>query len=372
MNKKRVLIAVTTDIVSDMRVQKVCSFLLEKGLELNVIGRVMPSTFKANLPFKYKLFKLIFKRGALFYAEYMIRFFFFGLVKRTEIIVANDLDTLLPCYLLSKLKRIPLVYDSHEYFTESAGLIGKKRTKWVWELVEKKIFPSLKRISTVNDSIAFIYKKKYNVNVYVVRNIPPFYKVLKTKSKLDFGISESKKVILLQGGYIDFDRGGIELIESMQFVSDDFLLLVIGAGQEIPRMIWMMNKLKLNHKIQFIPKIPSEALLAYTNIADLGISIDKPTNLNYTYSLPNKLFDYMRAEVPMLISSLPELVKIHTEFPFGLILDSHKPKHIAQKIQEALYHPDYEQWKVNLSLASESFRWENECESLKELYRDLW
>ena len=365
---KKILMAVTTDVVSDMRVQKVCHYLNSVSCDVLVIGRILPSTFKKELPFKVKLLKLPFSKGILFYFSYNFAFFFRGLFSKADIIVSNDLDTLLPCYILSKLKKCELVYDSHEYYTESAGLIGKPNKKKIWETIEKWIFPKLNQIITVNESIANIYENKYGKKVSIVRNIPPIFVPKKTKSKEALKLNSTSKIILLQGGFIDHDRGGIELIQAMQYITLDIQLVIIGAGQEIPKMKSLTKELNLTNKILFISKIPSNQLIQYTLNADLGISIDKPTNLNYKFSLPNKLFDYMRAEVPILISNLPELIKIHQKYPFGLILDSHDPTHIASKIESSLNNPNYKEWKLNLSKASKEYTWENELKVLNEVY----
>ena len=365
---KKTLMAVTTDVVSDMRVQKVCHYLNSVSCDVLVIGRILPSTFKKELPFKVKLLKLPFSKGILFYFSYNLAFFFRGLFSKADIIVSNDLDTLLPCYILSKLKKCELVYDSHEYYTESAGLIGKPNKKKIWETIEKWIFPKLNQIITVNESIANIYENKYGKKVSIVRNIPPIFVPKKTKSKEALKLNSTSKIILLQGGFIDHDRGGIELIQAMQYITLDIQLVIIGAGQEIPKMKSLTKELNLTNKILLISKIPSDQLIQYTLNADLGISIDKPTNLNYKFSLPNKLFDYMRAEVPILISNLPELIKIHQKYPFGLILDSHDPTHIASKIESSLNNPNYKEWKLNLSKASKEYTWENELIVLNEVY----
>jgi glycosyltransferase involved in cell wall biosynthesis len=331
----------------------------------------MPNTFETSLPFKVKLFNLLFKRGALFYAEYNLRFFFYGLFKRFDVIVANDLDTLLPCYLLSKLKNAELVYDSHEYFTESAGLVGRPFPKRVWTLIEQFIFPKLKRVSTVNNSIAKFYHDKYGVHVMVIKNVPIHSSLIKSSSKKKLGIEEDKKLILLQGGYIDIDRGGKELIEAMQHVSKSVILYVVGSGQELPLMKQLAEKIKLQENVKFISKRPYQELMQYTLNADLGLSLDKPTNLNYTYSLPNKLFDYMRAGVPVLVSKLPEVEQVVSANEIGMFIDNHSPNHIANMINEALSHPDYQKWCANAKTASEKYTWQNECKQLEKLYSGL-
>ena len=152
--------AVTSDIFTDMRVIKVASYLSNKGHSIQVVGR-NTSTFELKVPFETKRFNLFFKRSFLFYLEYNFRFLIYGLFRKTDSIVSNDLDTLFACTVLSKIKRVPLIYDSHEYFTESVGLQGRNRVRNVWLWIERPLFPkpipflnpSLKRI---NQSTALI------------------------------------------------------------------------------------------------------------------------------------------------------------------------------------------------------------------------
>lgn len=109
----------------------------------------------------------------------------------------------------------------------------------------------------------------------------------------------------------------------------------------------------------------------YTKCADLGISIDKNTNLNYEYSLPNKLFDYIHAGIPILASRLIEIEKIIKQYEIGYFIDEHNPMHIAQRIQECLLHPDYLKWKQNTKLAAEALNWEQEKQKLQQLIQSV-
>ena len=69
---------------------------------------------------------MLFKKGPLFYAEYNLRLFFLLLLTKADVLVANDLDTLPAVFLASRIRRLPVVYDSHEYFTEVPELVGRK------------------------------------------------------------------------------------------------------------------------------------------------------------------------------------------------------------------------------------------------------
>lgn len=365
----KVIISVTNDLSTDQRVDKVCQTLTGMGFSVTLAGRLLPDSPVLERPYETHRMYLFFRRGPLFYAEYNLRLFLYLLMNRCNLLVSNDLDTLLPNFIISRIKRIPLVYDSHEYYTETPELINRPLVRGIWERIERSIFPRLTDVITVNESIAGLYEKKYGVKLNVVRNIPRAFVPVVTKTRKELGLPDDRKIILMQGAGINIQRGAEEAIEAMKNV-DGALLLIIGGGDVIGQLKDQARKPGLEGKVMFLPKMPYADLMQHTRLADVGLTLDKDTNINYRFSLPNKLFDYIHAGIPVLASRLPEICRIVEGYNVGMITESHDPAEIAHCINLMLNDKAARViWKENLAKAASALTWENEENVLKSVYR---
>ena len=363
---KKAIVSVINDLVTDQRVSKTCHVLAGLGFDVLLVGRVKRDSLP--LParnYRMKRMRLLFEKGPFFYAEYNIRLFFFLLFHRADLLFSNDLDTLLPNYLISKLKSAGLVYDSHEYFTETPELVNRPFVQGVWKKIERWIFPKLKDVITVNQSIADLFEKEYGVQVAVVRNIPPL--LPKPEKTFDRKLPDDKPFVLLQGSGINIQRGAEELVQAMQFV-DHARLLIVGGGDVIDILKKMADDLNLNHKITFIPKVPFEELQYYTAKASLGVSLEKDTNINYRFMLPNKLFEYIQAGVPVLVAPMVEMKKVVETYGVGETIKSHDPKEIARRITEMIGNPEkLRKYRQNCKKAAIELNWEKEKKELVKI-----
>ena len=105
-----------------------------------------------------------------------------------------------------------------------------------------------------------------------------------------------------------------------------------------------------------------------TRLADAGLTLDKDTNLNYRFSLPNKLFDYIHAGLPVLASDLPEVSAIINKYEIGKIVSKHEPVTIAGAMNEMMNDDrQFAHWKENVKLAANELTWENESLRLVEV-----
>lgn len=431
----RAIVCVTNDLSTDNRVHRTCTVLQELGYEVLLVGRQLPGSLPLERPYATKRMRLIFRNGPLFYAEYAKRLFLLLLFSRHDLVVANDLDTLLPSFLVARLRGKTLVYDSHEYFTEVPELEGRFARK-VWLAIERWIFPKLEHVVTVNDSIANAYRERYGVEgrrwsithaeqyrwntpqdaqrmrsrstgvatptlerastplsegdtgalrervptplsesavewITVVRNIPMPIELGPLPTRAELGLPEDRFILVMQGSGINVQRGGEEAVLAMRELPGA-LLLLIGGGDAWPVLKRMVQEHGLQDRVRMLPRMPYQQMMQYTRNADLGLSLDKDTNLNYRYSLPNKLFDYFRAGIPALVTDLPEVAGIVRRYRAGEVLPTPEPVLIVAAVRGLQADPErYAALREKAIFAAASLDGAREKETLAAFFKSL-
>ena len=398
----RAIVSVTNDLSTDNRVHRTCMVLMELGYDVLLIGRKLPRSLPIDRPYRTHRMKLLFNKGALFYAEYNLRLFLYLIftpsnggrrreAQRRSLIVANDLDTLLAGHLAASIRKMELIYDSHEYFTEVPELAGRSARK-VWLAIERWIFPKLRHVITVNESIANAYRQRYpyvtlspskghreavrrahrdSYPIHVIRNIPMYRELGPPGTRRELGLPEDKFILILQGSGINVQRGGEEAVMAMADLPEAFLLIV-GGGDAWPVLQQMIAKQHLQDRVRLLDRMPYVEMMRYTRNADLGLSLDKDTNLNYRFSLPNKLFDYFRAHIPVLATDLPEVAAIVRRYDAGIIIPRPDPQLIAQQVKELISDPQRRRTlRQNAIFAADSLDGDREKEALKAVFQRL-
>jgi glycosyltransferase involved in cell wall biosynthesis len=359
---KKVIVSLTNDISTDQRVAKVCATLMQNNFEVLLIGRKLKSSIPLKRAYKTKRFNLLFNTGFLFYAEYNFRLFCYLLFTKKDILLANDLDTLLPNYLISKLQNKKIVFDSHELFPEIPELVHRPKVKKVWLTLEKHILPKLKNNYTVCNSIAEFYKNKYQSNFTTIKNLPSKKEVKKGAFSFD---TKGEKIILYQGA-LNVGRGIELMIETMEFL-ENHLLVLIGDGDIHQTLKDKVIAEALGNKVFFLGKISPKQLHKLTPLADLGLSLEEDLGLNYRFALPNKIFDYIQGEVPILVSALPEMSEVISVYKVGEIVKNRTPEKLAKQIKEVLE----KEYTKELKLAKTALIWEQQEEKLIAIFNNL-
>jgi len=378
------IVCVTNDLTTDQRVDRTCMTLVKLGYDVVLAGRKRKHS-QPLIPRPYRTHRmhLLFDKGPLFYANYNIRLLLFLLSNKTNLIVSNDLDTLPASYLAYLLKNllplsfrrggrgVRLLHDCHEYFRGVPELAGRKMTIRIWKAIETLIFPKLKQVIAVNESVSNLYRQEYGNEIIVIRNVPFRKSGGEPKQKQELGIREDQKIILYQGA-VNVDRGIEEAIQAMKFLRTEAVLVIAGIGDKFHELQEFVKQQKVSGKVIFTGEIPFQELHRYTQTADIGLSIEKDVSLNYHYALPNKFLDYIQAAVPVLVSPFPEMVAILDKYFIGEVLQSHDPKVLAEKLDSMLMNENrLNLFRENLRKAAEELCWEKEEGKLVKALENL-
>jgi hypothetical protein len=154
MIKKLITVSVISELTTDQRVIRICTSLQQMGFDVKVIARLFSNSLPLDsYTFKAARIRCYFKKGFLQYAEFNTKLFLRLLFLKTDYLLANDLDTLVPNYIVSRLRRKKIFYDTHEYFTGVPELTKHPFKKRVWKFFENRIFPRLPVVFNVNVSV---------------------------------------------------------------------------------------------------------------------------------------------------------------------------------------------------------------------------
>lgn len=356
----------TGNPVYDQRVLKQAQSLSSLA-NIELIGRNYPKEQHSVMSqFKVHYLSLFFHKKVFFYAEYNVRLFFFLIFHQYKVAAANDMDTLPAVFLAAKLKGKAIIFDSHEIFSEVPELTDRPIIKRIWQILENILIPGIDYGFTVSESIIKYYKKRFNKEFFLLRNLPLKHSENKKIDIIKYGIPEDKIIILYQGA---LNKGrGIELmIESMQFFDENYMLLLIGRGDLDQKLRDKVAELNLTKKVSFLGQILPDELKQLTPHAQIGLSLEEDLGLNYRYALPNKIFDYMNAGIPILVSNLPEMARIAQKYEKGYILFKRNPSSLVTKIITALN----ENKKIQFEEKKSNYFWDLDEKNLLNIYKKV-
>lgn len=362
--RNKVIALVSNNIATDQRLIKVGSTLQNNCFDFHLVGtkhRGNPSL--DHIPFKTTTINIFFQKNFLFYAELQLRLLLalIKMPKKNSIILANDLDTLIPATIVSKIYNLPLVVDFHEIFSEMPSLKEGSIQKRVWKLIETQLVPRVKYSYTVSNSYANWFNESYGIEPEIIKNVP------KQREAPNNSETLGQKIVIYQGA-INPSRGIDKMVLSMKFL-DQVQLWIIGDGPLLEEYKTLAKNTGVEDKVRFFGKLSPTELKEITPKANLGLSLEEDNGLSYRYALPNKVFDYIQARIPILGSSdLPEIKELIEKYNIGDLIENHHPEHIASKINSIL-EIDKQFFLTNLNLASKELNWENQEEKLINIFK---
>ncbi|WP_430896107.1 MULTISPECIES: glycosyltransferase [unclassified Paraflavitalea] len=359
----RIVFTVTNDCNFDQRMIRIAGTLQKAGFEVLLIGRSFAnSPALLPQPFRQKRITCRIRTGKWAYFEFNLKLFFVLLFTKVDIIGAIDLDTILPCYVASALKGTKRVYDAHELFCEMKEVVSRPSIYAIWKRIERFSVPKFKKGYTVNQYIARSFHEMYGSNYEVIRNLP----VLKE----DQMPSPSPEPFLLYQGAVNEGRCFETLIPAMKEVN--MPLHIYGDGNYLEQAKALVIKEGLEHKVIFKGKRLPEELRIITPTAYAGITLfDKDSKSNY-WSLANRFFDYIHAEIPQLCVDYPVYREINNSSNIAVLIGNPDKESIAAALNELIQNTElYRSLKSATIEAKQQYNWQEEEKRLVQFYQTL-
>jgi glycosyltransferase involved in cell wall biosynthesis len=323
---KRIVLTVTTDLTYDQRMQRIGRSLASAGYAVTLIGRHLPLSVPLQTePYRQHRMRCVFRKGKAFYLEYQCRLFLRLLRERMDVVCAVDLDTVLPCYAVSRLKGVTRVLDAHELFTEMKEVVTRPLVRSVWKAVERFAIPRFPRGYTVSGRIADHFRREYGVDYRVVRNLAVLQESISGRATGDY--------IIYQGA-VNEGRCFEWLLPAMKEV--DVPLHIYGDGNLLDWVGRRIVELGLEGKVVLMGKREPDALRPLTAFARVGVNLVEDLGLNNRYSLANRFFDYVHAGIPQVCSDLPAYRELNERFRVALTVDGRDPAQIADALNNLL------------------------------------
>jgi len=299
--------------------------------------------------------------------EWQIRAVFVMIRARPAIVNPHSLPVLPAAVFTRFLTRAKIIYDTHELETETMGSTALRRS--VGRILERLCVRWCSAIVVVNNSIGAWYRQRYpRARVVVVRNVPPrTFVPAKPSSRLrDVCNIPADHLLFLYQGTLGAGRAVELLLDVFARAAHDRHVVFLGYGE----LEDDVTAVAASHpNVHFLPGVPPAELLEYTASADVGLCLIEDRCLSYYLSLPNKLFEYIVAGVPVVVSAFPEMSAIVDSTGSGWAIPVRTED--VERLVRTLDRPEVDARAAAARAAGASIAWESEAVPLLDLYRDL-
>ncbi len=353
--QKKIIFCMTSNFAFDQRMQRIAEAFQQYDIVVYNRGCVNYKNIEVLNAACY------INKGFLAYIEYNLRLFFHLFFNKYDALYLVDTDTLFAGGMSSFFKTSKFIFDSHEYFIEVPELQDRVMKKNIWKLIEKIFIPRMHLCITVNQSLSEILTREYKKEFFVIRNVPI------TRTKIEH--NSTKKIIIYQGA-INVGRGLECAIDAMLHL-EGFELHLYGKGDLMNVLKSKVENLCLSAKVFFFGNVNPDVLWQKTNEAYIGLNLLEASSKNYYYSLANKFFDYIHAEVPSVNMAFPEYENILSKHKVGLMLEELNPSLLVNKIKE-LDNIDFRKQLIGNCIKYKGcYTWEEESKKLNDLVQKV-
>lgn len=299
-----------------------------------------------------------------------------------DIYHALDLPTLPACYIVARLRRKPVIFESYDLPLSTLPVSRLSTSRRLLHALLafslNYMLPRCAGVVAVSPPIVQEMRKRYSIpEISLIRNIPVYKEVSKTDRLRQYlGLSSDVSIALYQGA-LQPNRCLEQLVLAAEFLNPNIVIVIMGPSiaTTLAELKVLIASKGVADRIKIIPSVPYAELLDWTASADIGLTIFSPDySLNIRYCLPNKLFEYMMAGLPVLTSPLEAIVDVVQTYDVGQVLSSLAPEDIGEAINSMLKDTVGLAHKGNnaLQAARNEFNWEKESLRLLRLYQNIW
>ena len=357
-----IYLSVTNSLTYDQRMSRICLTLHEAGYQVVLVG-IRRKDPLPDRPYKQIRLTSWFSKGKLFYLENHIRLFFFLLYRKADLLVANDLDTALPVWLVSRIRRIPRLMDAHEFFTEMKEVLARPGIHRVWSALAHFLIPRFPMGYTVSSSLSTAFKNTYGVSYAPIRNLP-----IKQDS---VDRSEDPEPFLLYQGAVNQGRGFETLIPAMRHIP--YKLVICGDGNFMDSLKLLIRQEGVEDKILLTGMIEPPELRKWALRATIGIFLPDRHGANQYFALANKFLDNLEAGLPQIIARYPEYEKINQEYAVACLLDQVDPQTVSTAVNKLMDDKGKRKAMTQACLqARDKYCWQQEKNTLLSIYQKIW
>lgn len=295
-----------------------------------------------------------------------------GMRLKADIYHAVDLDTLAPAFWAGRKTGGRVIYEARELYTELEPLRGRNLVRSFWEHLERRLISKVDAVVTINESIAIELCKRYRIEKpSVIRNVALIPKSLEVRNlRAEFGIPDSHKILIYQGVL----RGGQGLLAQLDMLRflDGVSMIFVGDGPLEKDLREKASRLGLEDRAIFAERIPPDELVNFTASADAGMLLMEDVALNNRLALPQKLFQYLSAGIPQIVSAVPEISRFVRGQETGIVVNSKDPVGAAAEIAAFVFDSErYSRARENCRKSAAINNWETESTKWIEIYEEL-
>ena len=302
-------------------------------------------------------------RHMLMFFELFIRFVSLSISIKPNVIHCHDTLVLPIGVFLSKLFKAKLIYDAHELESDKNG-----QTKFLSKatlLIEKISWSSIDHFISVSESIILWYKKKLGVKKSsLILNSPMIEENNYDNSNYFHKLYDipNESLVFVYLGILDKGRGIDFIIDAFSESAIKSHVVFIGYGaydKKIKRASLTAKNIHLH------AAVPHEDVVSLVKNADVGLCLIENVSLSDFYCLPNKLFEYTFAGLPVLASNFPDIKNIVIKYNLGRVCDIN-----SKSINEAVSEIEVTHLS-NINSDLTELGWPNQAEKLRKTYYKL-